>query len=474
MFGAKELDIRNKYNPNLSDIGESAERTYGEANSFFKKEELYLKEIERQISSGELTDEKQIYDESHAIASDLAKCCEMYLKALFLFEHKDGELTCDELWSILEARMREDKTKDDGRVRDDNGNVVYYRTDKDNETPLYHPDGRVIYVYAKVDSEGNLVKDVNGKQVYVDKYGVEYDEARKGRAVKTNGHSLDRLIGLILPKSRLLLETRMLTIPMEETEENKIVSILDKLQKNNLLEVTEHISQEQFLGWLDQHKRTFEESRFSGQKEYDISVEFMFHLATQIRAVVQYRMAPKKSQCFTVTDEELSKLPADIKQFISLYSNHLSDELIKLIISDENIKNKIISLLSGKNIIVDRISQKSFYNIIKFLDINEINFISLIFHFILIDELIDNRFSKYYTNSYKKALFYAKNFHSLKFSFDEIVDLILCEKMLLRTSIISDYFYSLFKILFCREFNIKKPSFTLINIDNVDRRVMKI
>ena len=45
MFGPKELDLRNTYNPNLQEIQESAERTYGEANSFYRKEELYLKDV---------------------------------------------------------------------------------------------------------------------------------------------------------------------------------------------------------------------------------------------------------------------------------------------------------------------------------------------------------------------------------------------------------------------------------------------
>ena len=43
-------------------IQESAERTYGEANSFYRKEELYLKDVERRIISGELSSEKDIYD----------------------------------------------------------------------------------------------------------------------------------------------------------------------------------------------------------------------------------------------------------------------------------------------------------------------------------------------------------------------------------------------------------------------------
>ena len=85
MLGAKELDSRNTYSPNLQSIQESAERTYGEANSFYRKEELYLKDVETRILSSKLTSEKDIYDECHAIASDLAKCCEMYLKAIYIY-----------------------------------------------------------------------------------------------------------------------------------------------------------------------------------------------------------------------------------------------------------------------------------------------------------------------------------------------------------------------------------------------------
>lgn len=46
MFGPKELDLRNTYNPDLSDIQESLERTYEEANCFYNKEKLYLKDVE--------------------------------------------------------------------------------------------------------------------------------------------------------------------------------------------------------------------------------------------------------------------------------------------------------------------------------------------------------------------------------------------------------------------------------------------
>lgn len=450
MFGPRELDAKNNYKPNLDDINESARRTYGEANSFFRKEKIYLEAIEKQLTTGELSSEEQIYDECHAIASDLAKCCEMYLKALFLYEHKDGSLNCKELWSILGAKMKEDKTKDDGRVRDKNGNVVYYQTTKDSngyEIPLRHSDGTIIYVYAKVDSSGTLVKDSNGNQIYVDKLGNEYDEIKKGKAVKTNGHALDRLVDLMLPESRLLLETRLLTIPMGTTEKNGFVSILDKLQESGLLSSTEHISQEQFLGWLDQHKKTFEESRFSGQKEYDVSVEFMYHLATQIRAVVQYEMDPKKNQQFTITKADLLKLPPEIRQLASFNSKLISEELIKLIISDENIKNKIIRLLSQQYILPNGISQKNFYDMIELFNIDEIKYVSCLcymaknYNQLILSGMNDDM------HNFKNALKIASLFNVIKLSSNKIVGLCVQIKSILGINIGSKTFYLLFEKL---------------------------
>ena len=450
MFGPGELDAKNIYKPNLDDINESAKRTYGEANSFFKKEELYLKEIERQLVTGELSSEEQIYDECHAIASDLAKCCEMYLKALFLYEHRDGSLKCNELWAILEAKMKEDKTKEDGRVRDKNGNVVYYQTTKDQngyEIPLRHSDGTIIYVYAKVDSLGNLIKDSDGNQIYVDKLGNEYKENNKGKAVKTNGHALDRLVELMLPESRLLLETRMLTIPMATTEKNSSVSILDKLQENGLLSSTEHISQEQFVGWLDQHKKTFEESRFSGQKEYDVSVEFMYHLATQIKAVVQYVMFPTKNQQFTITNEDLLKLPPEIRQLASFNSKLISEALIKLIISDDNIKNKIIKLLSQQYILPDGISQKNFYEMLKSFNIDEINYVCCLCYMAKNYQQLKSRVTTDAMSNLKKVFKIASLFNTFKMSSNKIIGLCIQIKSILGITIGSRNFDLLFEKL---------------------------
>jgi len=361
VFGPKELDLRNIYNPNLQNIQESAERTYGEANSFYRKEELYLKDVEMRILSGELSSEKDIYDECHAIASDLAKCCEMYLKALYIYEHNIPGHQIDELWEKL--KNSEFKT-------DEKGNLIYRTT-----------SGEITFV--KYDEQGNPIKDSNGKIIYFDKDNNTYNENSRGSKIKRNGHQLDRLIEMLSPESSLLLETRMLTIPMDITEKNQAVSILDVLLEKGVLPQENQISSEQYVGWIEQHKKTFEEARYSGQKKYDVNVEFLYHLATQIKAVVQYRMDPKNNQKFTVTDDELAQLPEEIKQMASFHSHLMSENLIKLIANNKEIKDKIIILFSNQYVMPPKnISPIDFYNMVKLMDNNEITYVSYLCYMI--------------------------------------------------------------------------------------------
>lgn len=401
MFGPKELDSRNTYNPNLQEIQESAERTYGEANSFYRKEELYLKDIERRIMSGELFSEKDIYDECHAIASDLAKCCEMYLKALFIYEHNIPGNQVDELWEKL--KNSEFKT-------DERGNLIYVT-----------PAGEITFV--KYDDNGNPIKDSNGKLIYFDKNNNVYTENSRGSKIKRNGHQLDRLIELLSQESKLLLETRMLTIPMETTEMNNSVSILDVLLKKGVLSQNNQISSEQYVGWIEQHKKTFEEARYSGQKKYDVNVEFLYHLATQIKAVVQYRMDPKNNQKFTVTDEELSQLPKEIQQMASFHSYLMSEDLIKLIANNEEIKNKIILLFSNKYVLPPKnVSPLDFYNMIKLMDNKEIIYVSYLCYMIQnYDKLNSGVINEQQEQETKKAFEIAGLFNSIGIAPNKVI-----------------------------------------------------
>ena len=405
MFGPKELDSRNTYNPNLQEIQESAERTYGEANSFYRKEELYLKDIERRILSNELSSEKDIYDECHAIASDLAKCCEMYLKALYIYEHNIQGNQVDELW---------DKLKNSEFKTDERGNLIYIT-----------PKGIITFV--KYDDSGNPITDSNGKLIYFDSNNNVYNENTRGSKIKMNGHQLDRLIELLSQESRLLLETRMLTIPMEATEKNSSVSILDLLLNKGVLSPANKISSEQYVGWIEQHKKTFEEARYSGQKKYDVNVEFLYHLATQIKAVVQYRMDPKNNQKFTITDEDISHLPKEIQHMASFYSNLMSDNLIKLIANNEDIRNKIVLLFSNKKVLLPKnVSPLHFYKMIKIMDEKEILYASYLCYIVQNYEKFDATYNNDQQDlGTKVAIKIAEIFNSVGFTPDKVIGFIV-------------------------------------------------
>ena len=113
MFIPKELDAKNTYNPNLKNIKESAERTLGEADVFFEMIETYLQTIKTNVSK---LSNKKIYDICSAVASELAKCSEMYLKAIYIYENNIDDMTVDEIWNNLKKQTF--KT-------DDNGNLIY-------------------------------------------------------------------------------------------------------------------------------------------------------------------------------------------------------------------------------------------------------------------------------------------------------------------------------------------------------------
>lgn len=429
MFGPKELDLRNIYNPNLQSIQESAERTYGEANSFYRKEELYLKDVESRILSGKLSSDKDIYDECHAIASDLAKCCEMYLKALYIHEHNIPGTQIDDLWENL---------KNSKFKTDEKGNLIY-RTASGNIT------------FAKYDDYGNPITDVNGKIIYFDEENNTYNENNRGSKIKQNGHQLDRLIESLSPESRLLLETRMLTIPMETTEENKSVSILDVLLKKSILPQKNQISTEQYIGWIEQHKKTFEESRYSGQRKYNVNIEFLYHLATQLKAVAQYKIEPMNNQKFTVTDDELAQLPEEIKQIASFNSNLISEDLIKLIANNKEIKDKIILLFSNKNgILPKNVSPLDFYNMIKLMNNTELIYVSYLCYIIqnydqLSEEAINENSDKIVKDLYKTAGF----FKAIGVQPDKVVGLFVQIKMVFGKEILinSENIEKLFRVL---------------------------
>ena len=353
MVNAHSIDLRNVYQPNLSDIEESARRTYGEANSFFRKEELYLADIERRLSTGELRLKEDIYDEVHAVASGLAECCEMYLKALYIYENKDGNLSIEHIWDELKKTVFK---------KDENGKLIY-RTSNG------------VITYPKYDANNNVMLDSNGDEIYTDDQNNIYNPNNRGSKIKMNGHDLDRLIKLLSEESQMLLEVRMCTIPMEKTSTkgNKVISIIDILRDKNILSLNNQMTKSNYYSWVESHRKAFEEARYSGQIDSDVNLEFLYHLATQIKAVAQYKMNPTQEQLFSVTDEELKSLPKEIQSLVEFDKKLVSQDLIKLVANNESAKSKLIYLISNNYIkYLNGVKTRNFYNLLDKFQLDEL------------------------------------------------------------------------------------------------------
>ncbi|MGM9875474.1 MAG: hypothetical protein ACI32H_06100 [Bacilli bacterium] len=227
-------------------------------------------------------------------------------------------------------------------------------------------------------------------------------------------------------------------------------------KKNGVLSVENQITSEKYHGWLDQHKKTFEEARYSGQKNSEVNVEFMYHLETQIKAVAQYKIDPKNNQEFGVTYEDISKLPSEIKELVSFNPDVLSGKLIKLIVSDENIKKKIINLFSKDNFLPSNISPKNFYNMIKMMDQGEILYVSYMCY---VNEISENKLRLNYkfmkSEKSKKISEMANSLRYYNFSSNQIVGLCCQIKSIFGLSICSDSFFTFLSFLI----TINKPYF---------------
>lgn len=361
MMDIKAIDTFNVYNSDLSDITESARRTYGEAEVFYKMSVNELMSLLTVMNDHYLPSREEIYDEVNAVASILAASCEMFLKSLYLYEHKDDGVSVEELWDKM--RSSEFKT-------DENGNLLY-------EKEL--PTGKKVIVFAMLDDNGEVIRDRFGKPLYQDAEGNAYTEGDQGRKIKMNGHDLDRLINMLSADSRLMIESRMKSIEMGQTAQNRKVSLVDWLESKNLVSRQGKVSRDDYLGWVDQHKRTFEESRYAGQKRRTVSVEFMHHLATQIRAVVQYRLDPRENQMFEFSEEELRLQPEEIKILAKENPKLITRKLVKSMASDDEMKNKFKVLMTRKyKLDLNTIGAGAFYRMLESCTEREIEDISLI------------------------------------------------------------------------------------------------
>lgn len=386
MFIASEIDSKNTYVPNLNDINESALRTYGEANVFFNMVDLYLKDLSKNINE---KSSKEIYDISSAVASDLAKCCEMFLKSLYIFENNVAGNKIDNIWNTL---------KNSSFKVDKNGNPIY----------LLEKNGKKIFTYVKVNDEG--------KTIYIDDNNNIYSEGTQGKKIKMNGHQLDRLIDILSNESKMLLEMRMCTIPINNSVMYNKISLYDVLKICGFIFPKKRMSQNDYANWVDKHKKTFEKARYSGQNISNVNLEFLYHLVTQIKSVAQYKICPISNQEFDIVVDKdilikngvpdigkiLSKLEKEIskslvykdinkvtfidllkfdyssmckelREFFSFDLKLLSKELIELVNNNDNMKKKISFLNSKFNsIMLNNINNSTFYNLIKYCNEDEI------------------------------------------------------------------------------------------------------
>lgn len=341
-----ELSKRNTYQPDLSDSQESCERTYSQAIRKLDKNMTYYNDLKISDLS-----QKQIYDICHEAAADLALCCELFLKAIYIHEHGLNGENIDTMWDNL---SRPD-------VKDTNGNKMYI-----NEV------GVVSYI--QVDSNGDVILDPNGNPVLKDGNGNLVEYGRKGKVVKKNGHDLEYLItSVISSDSRVLLEFMVTTNSIEDAEKHKSVDLVDILASRGILDENKKITDDQYNGWLVQHAQTFIESRYAGQTYHNIEVAFLYHLAIQCKALAQYIIEPNRRQQIQLTKQELENLPEIIKKMLSKHKKIVSQELIRLTIIDEDKRKKLETIFdTGIINIFSQINQQYFFEIIQNFSMEEI------------------------------------------------------------------------------------------------------
>lgn len=341
-----ELSKRNTYQPNLKDSQESCERTYRQAIRKLDKNMTYYSSLDL----SKLTPQ-EIYDICNEAAADLALCCELFLKAIYIHEHGLKGENIDTMWENLSRP----------EVKDKNGNKMYI-------------DDAGVISYIQVDANGQILYDQNGQPQLADEKGNPVAYKSKGRVVKKNGHDLEYLItSVISPESRLLLGTMMRAYLIEDTERHKSVSFIDVLTSKGVFAESKKITDAQYEGWLEQHAQTFIDSRYAGQTYHNIEVAFLYHLATQCKALAQYIIEPTQKQQIKLTEQDLEQVPDVIKQMSSEYQHLLSQKLIKLIIDDKH-KAKTLEVLVSSGTIDMFANLKSgyFLGLIQSFDIDEI------------------------------------------------------------------------------------------------------
>lgn len=345
-----ELSKKNNYQPDLTNPQESCERTYRQAIDKLEKNMNYINGIDVL----KLTPEKT-YDICNEVAADLALCCELFLKAIYIYEHNLNGEDINTIWENI-STTRE--------IRDINGNKIYVSE-----------NGTISYI--QVDSEKRIIYDAENNPKLADKDGNPIEYKSKGKVVKKNGHDLDYLITSVISlESRVLLEIMITANLIEETEQHKRVDLIDILASRGILQENKKIPNCQYKSWLEQHAQTFIDSRYAGQNYHQIEVAFLYHLATQCRALAEYRIEPSKQQQVELTEDEIEKMPEVIKKLALNNKNLFSQGLTKLTIEDEE-KRKKLEILVDNGIInaFSQVQAPYFQGIIQYFEMEEITFI---------------------------------------------------------------------------------------------------
>jgi len=337
-----ELSKRNSYQPDLTSADEACRRTYGQASEKL----AFITTNYQNIDLDKLTPE-EIYDICSILSSDLALCCELFLKSIYIYENGLKGTDINAIWDNL-AHPKEIYINNNGIVS-----------------------------MLRVDNDGNPILDKNGNKTFIDKNGNVLQNGTQGSKVKKSGHDLEHLITNIISKdSKILLNIMMTTKPTEQTEKYKQVDLVDILTVKGGVEPKKRISDSQYEDWLNQHAMTFVEARYAGQKNPDTDVAFLFHLATQCKSLAQYIIEPERRENIDLTIEEMKNLPEVITQLKNLNRNLVTQDLIKLVINDES-KKKNLEKITKKSVIkiFDKIKPRQFYSLIKLFDDEELAFV---------------------------------------------------------------------------------------------------
>lgn len=343
-----ELSKKNTYHPNLASTQESCERTYKQAVRKLDKITQYYSNLDLSKLSSE-----DIYDACCEAAADLALCCELFLKSIYIYENGLKGTNIDVMWNNL-ARPQ---------VKDQNGNDMYINNG--------------VISMLRVDNDGNPILDENGNRTYIDESGNILRNGQQGKRIQKSGHDLEHLITTVISdESRMLLDIMMTTNLMEETDRHTKVDLIDILTSKGAIESKRKITESQYKGWLNQHAITFVDARYAGQSYHNIEVAFLFHLATQCKALAQYLIEPDKKESVNLTEAEMENIPDVISEVATISKRLVTQDLIKLVIYD-NKKRKILEGISQPEIIRLFLTAKPshFYSLVRDFEVDEIAFV---------------------------------------------------------------------------------------------------